>query len=85
MQGTLQRRVDRARQIERSILQGTATICSASLFGKACKGMWPVKTAEELAAIVGCSVRTAAYYISGEQEPSARAIHAVNALWLSEK
>jgi len=85
MHGTLQKRVDAARKIERSILQGTATLCSENFFGRACKGMWPVKTAEELATLVGCSVRTAAYYISGEQEPSARAIKAVIGVWLPDK
>lgn len=85
MHGTLQKRVDVARQIERNILQGTAAFCSGPLFGRACKGMWPVKTAEELAAIAGCSVRTAAYYISGEQEPSARAIKAIINAWLPDK
>ena len=44
--------------------------------------MWPIKTAEELAARIGCSVRAAAYQISGEQEPTARAIQAVVNEWL---
>ena len=85
MHGTLQKRIDEARKIERRIVQGTATLCSAPLFGKACKGMWPVKTAEELAAVVGISVRNAAYYLSGEQEPSARVIQAIINLWLPDK
>lgn len=82
MHGTLQKRVDENRKIERKILQGSATFCSASIFGKACKGMWPDKTAETLAAITGCSVRAASYYISGEQEPSARVLQAIINLWL---
>lgn len=81
MVGTLQRSVDEAREIQRDILQGSAKICS-SLFGRACKGMWPVKTAEELAALVGISVRSAGYQISGQQEPTARTIQAVLNLWL---
>jgi len=85
MHGTLQKRIDEARGIERNIQQGTATLCSAPFFGRACKGMWPIKTAEELAALVGISVRNAAYYISGEQEPSARVIQAVINLWLPIK
>jgi len=47
--------------------------------------MWPIKTAEELASLAGISVRNAAYYISGEQEPSARIIQAVINLWLPPK
>lgn len=73
MHGTLQGRVAEARKIERMLVQGSARLCS-SAFGRACKGIWPVKTAEELAARVGCAVRTAAYEISGEREPSARSI-----------
>lgn len=43
-------------------------------FGRACKGIWPFKTAEELASRVGCSVRCAFGQLSGEREPSARSI-----------
>lgn len=84
MHGTLQKRVDEARKIERNIVQGTARICRPA-FGAACKGIWPEYTAESLAALVGCSVRSAAYQISGEQEPSARAIQALNNLFLPPK
>ncbi len=76
MHGTLQIRVDEARKIERNIVHGAATICRPA-FGAACKGLWPHKTAEELASRVGCSVRAAAYQISGEHEPSARSIQAI--------
>lgn len=62
--------------IQRNIVQGSARYCSSS-FGKCAKALWPVKTAEQLAAILGCSVRTAAYQISGEHEPSALAIAAI--------
>jgi hypothetical protein len=65
--------VAEARAIERTIVQGDARLCS-SIFGRVCKAIWPVKTAEQLAAAVGCSVRAAAYEISGEREPSARSI-----------
>lgn len=47
------------------------------IFGNVCKAIWKHKTAEELAARVGCSVRAAAYELSGEREPSARSIAAV--------
>lgn len=62
-----------ARKTERSIVQGNARLCS-SIFGRVCKAIWPFKTAEELASRVGCAVRTAAYEISGEREPSARSV-----------
>ncbi len=45
--------------------------------GAVCKALWPFKTAEELASRVGCSVRAAAYEISGERDPSAQSILAV--------
>jgi hypothetical protein len=76
MHGTLAKRVAEARSIERSIVQGTARICS-SKFGIVCKALWPIKTAEELASRVGCTVRTAAYEISGEHHPSSQSILAV--------
>ena len=81
MRTVYERELANATKIERNIVQGTATVCS-SWFGRACKGMWPHKTAEELAALVGCSVRAAAYQISGESEPSAKSIHAIQGLWL---
>jgi hypothetical protein len=56
-------------EIERKGLQGTARICS-SPFGAAWKGVFPIKSAEELAARTGHSVRTAAYQLSGEHPPS---------------
>lgn len=77
MRSTYEERVAEARGIERTIVQGSARLCSGSAFGRACKGIWPFKTAEELASRVGCAVRTAAYEISGEREPSGRSIAAV--------
>ena len=64
MRSTYEERVAEARGIERTIVQGAARLCSGSAFGRACKGLWPFKTAEELASRVGCAVRTAAYEIS---------------------
>lgn len=52
-------------------------------FGLVCKALWPHKTAEELAARVGCAVRTAAYEISGEREASRRSIAVVIAEMLA--
>jgi hypothetical protein len=63
--------------MRRTAVQRTAQMCSGN-FGKVCKALWPDKTAEELAARAGYkSVRTAHYEISGEREPSARAIAVV--------
>lgn len=73
MRTVYERELANAREIDRSILQGTATICSP-IFGRVCKVIWPTKTAEGLAAEVGCSVRAAAYQISGEHPPSDRAM-----------
>lgn len=70
-----QRRAEQS-AIGRTLVQGAARLCSGN-FGRCCKALWPVKTAEELAARTGSAVRTAAYEISGEREPSARAIAAV--------
>ncbi len=84
MRTVYERELANATKIERNLLQGTANIC-ISPFGLACKGMWPHKTAEELAARSGCTVRAAAYQISGESEPSARSINAINSYWLTRK
>jgi hypothetical protein len=69
MQSTYERKISEARKIERTLVQGTARLCS-SRFGAHCRLEWPSKTAEYLAAEVGCSVRAAAYEISGERPPS---------------
>jgi hypothetical protein len=56
--------------------RGMQLLCS-SAFGRACKGVWPVKTAETLASLAGCSVRAAAYQISGEHNPSGECLLAL--------
>lgn len=76
MHGTLPKRVEEARSIERTLVQGTARLCSRN-FGRAWKGIFPVKAAEELAARAGCSVRAAAYELAGEREPSPKSIMAL--------
>lgn len=68
--------IENAREIERSIVQGSAELCSPG-FGRACRGLWPHKTAEELASRAKCSIRAAAYQISGEHRPSDRSIRAI--------
>lgn len=76
MRSPYEERLAEARAIERTIVQGNARLCSGN-FGRVCKVLWPVKTAEHLAAAAGCSVRTAAYEIAGERDPSIRSALAV--------
>jgi hypothetical protein len=76
MQSVYERKIAEARETERTLMQGTARLCSP-IFGRVCKAIWPHKTAEQLASRVGCAVRTAAYEISGEREPSARSLTVV--------
>jgi hypothetical protein len=74
MSTALQERIAEQRQIERTIVQGDARLCRGN-FGKAWKGLFPYKSAEELASRAGYkSVRTASYEISGERPPSAKAM-----------
>ena len=65
-----------AREIACRPVQSTARLCSNN-FGKAWKGIFKHKAAEELAAATGCSIRAAAYELSGEREPSARSLAAL--------
>lgn len=76
MRTVYEREVSEATKIERAIVQGNARLCRP-IFGDVCKAIWPGKTAEKLAAIVGCSVRTIGYELSGERDPSAQSIQAV--------
>lgn len=76
MRSPYEARVAESREIERQILRGDANLCS-SRFGIAWKSLFPIKPAEELAARVGCAVRTAAYEISGEHRPSAQSLLAL--------
>jgi hypothetical protein len=76
MSGNIPFAVASAREIERTVVQTDARLCSRK-FGRVCKALWPIKTSEELASRVGCAVRTAAYEIAGEREPSARSVAAI--------
>lgn len=76
MRSVYEEKVAGATEIERTIVQGDARLCSPT-FGRVCKAIWPTKTAEHLAALVKCSVRAAAYEISGEREPSAHSLRVV--------
>ncbi len=66
-------RADEQTTIQRTLVQGTARLCSGN-FGRAWKALFPIKAAEELAARTGQSVRACAYELSGEREPSAKSI-----------
>lgn len=76
MHGTYEKSAREQREIQRTLVQGTARLC-ISPFGVACKALYPHKTAEWLAAATGQSVRACAYEISGEREPSGRSIAAL--------
>lgn len=76
MRSVYEEKIARASKNARTIVQGDARLCSP-IFGKVCKVIWPFKTAEELAARTGCSVRAAAYELSGEREPSVHSLQAV--------
>jgi hypothetical protein len=73
MRSNYERQIATATEIQRNILQGSAKICSP-YFGKFCKAVRDFKTAEWLAEKTNCSVRTAAYQISGEHLPSPESI-----------
>lgn len=76
MRAVYEERIAEATETQRKIVQGAARLCSSN-FGTVCKALWPYKTAENLAAAASCAVRTAAYEISGEREPSIRSFLAV--------
>lgn len=76
MRSPYERHVAETTEIERQILRGNASLCRGH-FGIAWCALHPTKPAEELAARVGCAVRTAAYEISGEHQPSAQSILAL--------
>lgn len=76
MRANYEERFGEATQIQRKILRGDERICS-SRFAVAWKALFPFKPAEELASRVGCTIRTAAYELSGEHHPSAQAIQAL--------
>lgn len=62
-----------SRKTNRTPVQATAQSCGGD-FAKACRGLQPTKTAAWLAAGAGCGLRTAEYILSGEREPTKRAI-----------
>ncbi len=77
MHGSLQGRVETARETERQIRQGTVKIVSAGKFGVVAKALWPFKTAAHLASIASSNERTAARWLSGEFEPPGIVIAAI--------
>ena len=77
MRSTYEARTSEQIEIQcKKIMQGTATCCSGN-FGKAWKGIFTLKAAEELAAATGHSIRAAGYQLSGECEPSAQSVLAL--------
>jgi hypothetical protein len=75
-----ERRIAEQSEIERKIVRGNAQICARGNFGKAWKGLFPFKAADELAFRAGMSKRAADYQLSGEHAPSGRAIATLIAL-----
>jgi hypothetical protein len=75
--GTLQKRVDEARKIERRICQGADKIVSAGKFAVVAKALWPLNTAACIASIAGKDERTGARWLSGEFEPPGIVIAAI--------
>jgi hypothetical protein len=68
-------RKSRARPVEKSI-RSPEQLCTQK-FGDVARTLWPQKTAFELAALTGASVRACKYWLAGERSPSAAAIRAV--------
>jgi hypothetical protein len=48
-----------------------------SAFARAARGIWPEKTAANLAAVAHVSERAAKFWLAGDRHPSARAIRAI--------
>jgi hypothetical protein len=69
MHGTIQKRVDEARKIERHIRQGSDKIVSVGKFAVVAKALWPINTAAHIASIAKRDERTGARWLSGEFEP----------------
>jgi hypothetical protein len=46
-------------------------------FGVVAKAIWPEKTAFELSALTGASLRACEYWLAGQRHPNAAAIRAV--------
>jgi hypothetical protein len=49
----------------------------ASILGDVAKLLWPKSTAAQIATLVGCSVRNAEMYLSGQQKWSGDALAAI--------
>jgi len=66
MEGTLQKRVEEARKIERRLRQGTDRIVRRPKFKRVCEALWPLNTAAHIAAFAGKDERTGARWLAGE-------------------
>lgn len=56
---------------------GTDRIVKRPIFPAVCKVIWPENTDAHVAAVAGCSVRSAARWLSGEIEPPIPVVLAV--------
>ena len=75
MHGTLPQVAGVSTEIRCTPLSDGARVCTA--FVRAVRGMWPRKTAEELAARAGGGLRNAKYVLAGKREPTRAMIRAV--------
>lgn len=71
MRGTLQRRIDDARELQGRFCQGRENIVPPFKFSGCARHLWPHKTAAHLAAIGRKDERTAKRWLAGEFEPPA--------------
>lgn len=76
MHGTLQRGAARASEIVRPDDRATDHLVGDTLADIA-RTLWPEGTAPNLAAVIGCEVRTAERYLGGQREWSGDAIAAI--------
>jgi hypothetical protein len=80
MHGTLQNRVDEAREIGGRPCPNapSADRIVRTIVGRICKIIWPDKTDAHVAAICGCDPRNARRYLSGELPIPAVLLAAIN-------
>jgi hypothetical protein len=77
MHGPWNKSASVAREIDCQFRPGTDRIVKIRLVKGVCKVLWPENTEAHVAAICGCSVRTAARYLSDEIDAPAVLIVAI--------
>lgn len=77
---TVSGRTSADQTVENTATAGAARPNDRGFFPKimrAARSWWPSKVAEELAAIMGCDVRSAERYLAGDRTPNAEAVLAL--------